>query len=265
MIRLDDRNFIVTGATQGIGADIAETLIRAGAGVAIVGRGREKGEEIARRLGSRAHFLETDVADDDAIIRCVETASKRFGTIHGLVNNACIYDDPGPHATRAQWHRVLDVNLIGAAIMSAKVADRMPEEGGVIVNVGSIGGKFGAAGRMLYPASKAALLQITKNLAVTLAPRKIRVLSVSPAVTWSPSVESATRSLEAADRRAAALHPLGRVGRGPEVANAVLFACSDLASFITGTDIAVDGGYTSLGPDQGLGPRPWIDGTVGAR
>ncbi|QOZ52540.1 SDR family oxidoreductase [Bradyrhizobium sp. CCBAU 53338] len=260
MIRLDGKNLIVTGATQGLGADIAKRLIEAGACVAIVGRGAQKGKALERALGARARFVEADLSSDRDIEVCVEKVIGLFGAIDGLVNNACIYDDPGLAATREQWHRLLDVNLIGPAILSAKVAERMPEAGGVIVNIGSIGGKTGAANRMLYPASKAAILQITKNLAVTLSPRNIRVLSVSPAVTWSPSVESSTGSIDKADERGAVLHPLGRIGRGYEVANAVLFACSELASFMTGTDIAVDGGYTSVGPDQGLGPRPWMSG-----
>lgn len=260
MIRLDGRRFLVTGATQGLGADIAECLQKAGAQVALIGRAQEKGRALERRLGPSTQFVEADLSNDQDIEACVRTVVKRFGGIDGLINNACIYDDQGLEATRQDWHRLLDVNLIGAAILSARVVDHMPAEGGVIVNVASIGGKTGAANRMLYPASKAALLQITKNLAVTLAPRRIRVISVSPAVTWSPSVESLTGSIEIADRRGAVLHPLGRVARGHEVASAVLFACSDLASFITGTDIAVDGGYTSVGPDQGRGPRPWMNG-----
>ena len=265
MIRLDDRTFIVTGATQGLGADIAEGLAGAGANVAVVGRGRDKGLAIARRLGPRATFVEADLASDQAIEECIESTVRAFGKIDGLVNNACLYEDPGLAATRAQWHRALDVNVIGAALLSVKAADRMPASGGVIVNIGSIGGKSGAANRMLYPVSKAAILQLTKNLAVTLAPRNIRVLSVSPSVTWSPSVETLAGSVEAADERGSVLHPLGRIGRGRDVADAVLFACSDLAGFITATDIAVDGGYTALGPDQGLGPRPWMDGSGGRR
>ncbi|MCY1315267.1 Dihydroanticapsin 7-dehydrogenase [compost metagenome] len=262
-MHLEGRNYIVTGATQGLGADIAATLLEAGANVVLVGRGREKGEALASSLGPRATFVEADLSSDEAIDRCVETSKRRYGQIDGLINNACIYDDPGLDATRDDWRRLLDVNLIGAAIISAKVSKHMPEQGGVIVNIGSIGGKTGAFNRMLYPASKAALLQITKNLAVTLAGRKIRVVSVSPAVTWSPSVESATGNIATADRRGAALHPLGRIGRGSEVANVVLFVCSDLAGFVTGTDIAVDGGYMSVGPDQGHGPRPWMGGSVG--
>lgn len=262
MISLPGRTFIITGATQGLGADIAKRFVEADANVVVVGRGREKGKEIEQRLGPRAFFVEADLSDDEAILSCIDNTISRFGSIDGLINNACIYDDPGLAASREQWHRLLDVNLIGAAIFSAQVAKVMSEKGGVIINIGSIGGKAGATNRMLYPASKAALLQITKNLAVTLAPDNIRVLSVSPAVTWSPSVQAATGTIEVADQRGAPLHPLGRIGRGSEVADAVLFACSDMASFMTGTDIAVDGGYTSIGPDQGLGPRPWIGGTA---
>jgi NAD(P)-dependent dehydrogenase (short-subunit alcohol dehydrogenase family) len=258
MMSVQDRVAIVTGATQGLGLDIAKRFHEAGARVVLIGPDREKGSAIAARLGQRAIFIETDIASDAAIDACVGEVLSRFGTIDFLVNNACIYDDPGLAATRDDWHRLLDVNLIGAAILSARVAEKMVDGRGVIVNIGSIGGKAGAVGRMLYPASKAALLQITKNLAVTLASRGIRAVSVSPAVTWSPSVEKATGTIEEADRRGGRLHPLGRIGRGREVADAVLFACSDQASFITGTDIAVDGGYTAVGPDQGLSPRWWM-------
>ena len=101
--------------------------------------------------------------------------------------------------------------------------------------MGSTGGKFGAAGRAIYPASKAALLQITKNFAVELAPAGVRVLAVSPAWTWSPSVEQlAGGSRAAADAVGAHFHPLGRVGSGEEIAAAVCFACSDAASWMTG-------------------------------
>jgi 3-oxoacyl-[acyl-carrier protein] reductase len=259
MISLDGRHAIVTGATQGLGVDIAERLHQAGAKLTIAGRDRERGEAIAGRLGEGALFVETDIADDGSIAACVTAAMARLGRIDFLVNNACMYDDRGMAATRAEWHRLFDVNLFGAAIFSAAVADHMAGDGCAIVNIGSIGGKSGAMGRMLYPASKAALLQITKSMAITLAPRGIRVVSVSPAVTWSPSVEKSAGSMEVADRLGAVLHPLGRIGRGHEVADAVLFACSPMASFITGTDIAVDGGFTAIGPDQGLGPRPWMD------
>jgi NAD(P)-dependent dehydrogenase (short-subunit alcohol dehydrogenase family) len=132
--------------------------------------------------------------------------------------------------------------------------------GSAVVNIGSVGGKFGAAGRAIYPASKAAVLQLTKNQAVDLAPRGIRVNSVSPGWTWSdPLARMTDGSREVADRAAAMTQPLGRAGDASEVAAAVCFLCSPEASFITGTDVAVDGGFSMLGPDQGRGPRYWVE------
>ena len=132
--------------------------------------------------------------------------------------------------------------------------------GGAVVNIGSIGGKFGAAGRAIYPASKAALLQLTKNQAMDLAPRGIRVNSVSPGWTWSDPLASMTGgSRDLADRASSATHPLGRAGNAEEVGAVVAFLCSSAASFIAGEDIAVDGGFSMLGPDQGRGPRFWIE------
>jgi NAD(P)-dependent dehydrogenase (short-subunit alcohol dehydrogenase family) len=152
----------------------------------------------------------------------------------------------------------LDTNLVSAAIFTQYATASMPR-GGVVVNMGSAGGKFGAAGRALYPASKAALLQITKNFAVELAPRGIRVVAVSPAWTWSPALAQwAAGSRARADAVGAHFHPLGRVGSGQEVAATVCFLCSQAAAWITGVDIPVDGGFSILGPDRGISPRDWF-------
>jgi len=260
MISLDGKVAIVTGATQGLGADIAASLHAAGASVLITGRDAERGGAVAGALGDKAAFVAADLAEDDGIATCVDAVMARFGRLDILVNNACLYADSGLRATRDDWRKSLDVNLVGPALLMAKVADLMPSTGGVIVNIGSVGGKFGAAGRMLYPASKAALMQLTKNAAVTLAPRGIRVLTVSPAWTWSPALADLAGSEQRADEVGARTHPLGRVGRGAEVGDVVVFACSDMARFMTGVDLPVDGGYSILGPDQGLGPRPWFEG-----
>lgn len=256
--RLKGKAAIVTGATQGLGTDIARYLHASGASVAIAGRSRNQGEAIARELGERALFVETDVENDEQIDRCIARACERFGGLDILVNNACIYDDAGIASTRAQWHRTLGVNLISAAIFAQKASARM-SHGSVIVNIGSTGGKFGAAGRALYPASKAGLLQLTRSLAVALAPQGIRCLTVSPAWTWSPSMQEMTHGdLALADAVGARFHPLGRVGRGEEIAAVVAFACSAEASWISGVDLPVDGGFTCLGPDQGRSPREWF-------
>lgn len=252
MITLDGRAAIVTGGAQGLGAAIARGLGAAGADV-LVADCKEPEAGAPRTI-----FQRTDLASDADIDACVAAAVARFGRLDILVNCAVTYLDPGLAATRAEWRAALDVNLIGAALLTARAAEVMTAPGGVVVNIGSVGGKFGAAGRALYPASKAALLQFTRNAAVTLAPRGIRVLSVSPAWTWSPALAAMAGDEVRADAVGARVHPAGRVGRGEDVANAVLFACSALAGFITGVDLPVDGGFSILGPDAGRGPRAFF-------
>jgi 3-oxoacyl-[acyl-carrier protein] reductase len=264
MIRLDGRAAIVTGAAQGLGEAIARGLHAAGAAVMLADRDAAKGAAVAAALGpARAAFAAVDLAHDEDINRLVAAARERLGRLDILVNCAISYADPGLAATRAEWHAALDVNLIGPALLTARAVSVMTAPGGVVVNIGSVGGKFGAAGRALYPAAKAALLQLTRNMAVSLAPQGIRVVSVSPAWTWSPALERLAGSLARADRVGARLHPAGRVGRGEDVARAVVFACSDMAGFITGVDIPVDGGFSALGPDQGRSPRAWFEEAAG--
>jgi 3-oxoacyl-[acyl-carrier protein] reductase len=256
---------IVTGSTQGLGADIARVLSACGARVVVLGLGTGAGAgdaivaELLQRPGAEALYCAADIECDEDIDRCIAATLACFGRIDILVNNACVYTDSGLDSTRAQWHQTLGVNLVSAAIFAQKAVPHM-ESGGVIINLGSTGGKFGTAGRALYPASKAALLQLTKNLAVTLAPRGIRAVAVSPAWTWSPSIAQLSHGSRAvADAVAAPFHPLGRVGQGSEVGNAVAFLASGAASWITGVDIPVDGGFSVLGPDRGISPRTWFE------
>lgn len=253
---------IVTGSTRGVGADIARVLAACGAHVVVLGLEHDSGAALVEQLteaGAQAMFSATDIQHDDAIDACINSVLARFGRIDILVNNACTYLDNGLASTRQEWQQALGVNLVSAAIFAQKAVPHMGG-GGVIVNLGSTGGKFGAAGRALYPASKAALLQLTKNLAVTLAPRGIRVLAVSPAWTWSPAIEQLSRGSRAdADKVGAPFHPLGRVGDGREIGNAVAFLASDAAAWITGVDIPVDGGFSILGPDRGIPPSRWFE------
>ena len=255
MISLDGKVAIVTGAAQGLGAAVAHGLGTAGARVIVADINEPQAP------GPNAVFQRTDLASDDDIDACVAAARDRCGRLDILVNCAVTYLDRGLESSRAEWHRALDVNLVGAALLTARAAAVMASPGGVVVNIGSVGGKFGAAGRALYPAAKAALLQFTRNAAVSLAPRGIRVVSVSPAWTWSPALQRMAGTEARADAVGARVHPAGRVGRGADVANVVLFACSDLAGFVTGVDLPVDGGFSALGPDAGRSPRDWFGET----
>jgi NAD(P)-dependent dehydrogenase (short-subunit alcohol dehydrogenase family) len=129
--------------------------------------------------------------------------------------------------------------------------DELARNKGAIVNFGSISSRVAQTGRWLYPVSKAAILQLTRNQAMDLAPKGIRVNAVSPGWTWSNIMDQLTNGNRAkTDEVASPFHLLGRVANPEEVASAVLFLCSDEASFITGTDIRVDGGYTAMGPER---------------
>jgi NAD(P)-dependent dehydrogenase (short-subunit alcohol dehydrogenase family) len=256
---VNGRVAIVTGGNSHLGKEIARAFADAGASVVIAARDAERGEAAARELG--VMYVQTDLAEDASIEACVDATLARFGRLDFLVNNAVAYIDGGLETTREDWVYALNVNVAGTAVF-VREASRHMTPGSAIVNLGSVGGKFGAAGRSVYPASKAAILQLTKNQAVELAPRGIRVNSVSPGWTWSdPLSRMVGGDREAADRAAAATQPLGRAGDAEEVGAAVVFLCSPAASFITGADLAVDGGYSMLGPDQGRGPRYWIQRT----
>lgn len=255
---LEGKVAIVTGSTQGLGLDIAKVLLAQGAEVMLVGRNAKVGRELSETLGPCASYTECDVENDEDIDKCIDNTINQFGKIDILVNNACLYADNGLASSREEWHQSLSVNIVSSAMFVQKVSPLLAD-GSTIVNITSTGGKFGAAGRALYPASKAAMLQLTKNFAVSLASQGIRVLSVSPAWTWSPSVASLTNNdIDLADKVGADFHPLGRVGRGDEIGNVVAFLCTAGASWMTGVDVPVDGGFSILGPDQGLSPRVWF-------
>ncbi|AQS51821.1 SDR family oxidoreductase [Paenalcaligenes hominis] len=254
---------VVSGGTQGIGAAVVQHFLLEGAHVMVLDRDLEAGQALGVELNDPAyHFFHVNICDDNAVDHALASIQHQFGQVDYLINNACSYNDAGLASTRAQWHQTLDVNLVSAALLTQKVVPLM-RAGSVIINLGSIGGKIAGVGRLLYPASKAALLQITKNLAAELAPQGIRVVAVSPAWTWSPALSSMVkgdRSL--ANEVGAQVHPLGRVADASEIAAVIGFLVSPQASWITGVDIPVDGGFSVLGPDQGKGPRYWLDQTA---
>jgi NAD(P)-dependent dehydrogenase (short-subunit alcohol dehydrogenase family) len=244
---------IVSGGATSIGAAVVRAFDGAGANVLIADIAEEPGRALAAALGARVRFQRADVTRDDDIAAAIAAAIGAFGGIDFLVNGAVTYLDKGLDSSRAEWLEALNLNLVsGALLLRAVVPEMKKRGGGAVVNFSSVAGKFGQAGRALYPAAKAAILQLTKNEAMTLAADGIRVNAVSPGWTWSAPVERASGGDRAkADRIAADYHPLGRVGNPEEVARAVLYLCSSDASFITGIDLPVDGGYAMTGPDGG--------------
>src|SRR5919201_7100692 len=252
MPRLDGKTAVVTGGATLIGAAVVRGLVEAGASVAVADVDAAGGKALAAELGDAVLFLETDIRDDAQIERFVARAVERFGAIDVLVNLACSYVDEGFASTREQWHESLDVNVVGASMMAKAVHPHLlTRGGGAIVNFTSISAKVAQTGRWLYPVSKAALVQLTRNMAMDPAGDNIRVNSVSPGWTWSKIMVELTGDDRAkTDRVAAPFHLLRRVNDPEEVAAVVVFLASDDASFVTGADWAVDGGYSAMGPEQ---------------
>jgi NAD(P)-dependent dehydrogenase (short-subunit alcohol dehydrogenase family) len=248
---LKDKVAIVTGGATLMGAEVVRAFHVAGTKVVIADINAKDGEAVAKALGANVLFVQTDLTDDKQIASCVEKTVKAFGGVDFLVNLACVYIDNGLASTREEWLASYNVNVVGGAMMLQAVRPYMVKRGGgVVVNFGSISAKVAQTGRWLYPVTKAAILQLTRNEAMDLAANKIRVNSVSPGWTWCRLMDELTHGDKVKTNKVGgAFHLLGRVGEPREVADAVLFLCSNHASFITGTDLAVDGGYSAMGPE----------------
>jgi NAD(P)-dependent dehydrogenase (short-subunit alcohol dehydrogenase family) len=255
---LQGRTAIVTGGATIIGQAVVTSLRDAGAHVVIADIDTEGGELAAKELGEQLSFVATDITDDAAVRRLVDGVVADNGGVDILVNLACSYSDDGFASTRQQWLEALDVNLVSAVTMAQAVHPHMVARGGgAIVNFTSISSKVAQTGRWVYPVSKAAMVQLTRNMAMDLAADKIRVNSVSPGWTWSKIMDTLTDgNREKTDRVAAPFHLLGRVVDPSEVGQVVAFLCSDAASGVVGADWAVDGGYSAMGPEGNVPAIP---------
>ena len=241
------RRVLVAGGSRGIGRSIALGFAAAGADVAICARGlerRRQTEAEVRNLGGTVHASACDLADGDAVSGWVDDAAEALGGIDVLVNNASAFartDD------EAGWGASLDVDLLASVRASRAALPWMQEAGGAIVHVASISGLRPSARTPAYGAAKAALIQYTMTQAAALAGRRIRVNCVAPGSIEFPGGvwDEARRSNPELYERVLRGIPSGRMGRPEEVAQAVLFLASDLASWITGQTLVVDGGQLS--------------------
>jgi NAD(P)-dependent dehydrogenase (short-subunit alcohol dehydrogenase family) len=256
MNRLRGKVAIITGAGGGIGQATARLFAEEGAAVVIAERNADAGRAAAQEIvasGGRAHFVETDVAVETSIRRMVEETVRVFGAIHILVNNAAVFVLKGIDATPEEWREILDVNVVGPSLAAKHVVPEMRRAGGgAIVNLGSISSFIAQPQFVTYNTTKGAIANMTRCMALDLAPDNIRVNAVCPGVVWTQIVERLTRE-QGMDRAAADIDPawggaamIKRIADPREIAQAILFLASDEASFITAANLMVDGGYTAV-------------------
>jgi NAD(P)-dependent dehydrogenase (short-subunit alcohol dehydrogenase family) len=241
----------VTGGASGIGLAIARSLLEEGWRVVIADRAQGN---LDAALGfeeddARLRFESLDVADENAVEEAIDRCDATFGPLVGLVNSAGIFgsETPALETDTGLFRQILDINLIGSFITSRAAARRMRARGrGAIVNISSVSGLRGNFGRVAYGASKAAVIQMTKVMAVELAPDRIRVNAIAPGPVETPMV----RDVHTQDMRAEWLRmvPQRRYCEPEELAGAALFLLDERkSSYITGQTICVDGGFTAAG------------------
>lgn len=248
-LRLDGRTAIVTGGARGIGAATTRALAAAGAAVLTTDVLDSEGESLAADLrgrGLRVRYAHLDVTDEAAWQRCVAEAVDVFRGLHVLVNNAGIGTLAGVETeTREDYERVIAVDQAGVWLgMKHAVPAMRAAGGGSIVNLSSIFGKVGGfGGSVAYHAAKGAVRLMTKNAALRYAKEGIRVNSVHPGFIDTPMITG----IKGTDLEAAILAatPMGRLGRSEEIAAAIFFLVSDAASYVTGSELYADGGWTA--------------------
>jgi NAD(P)-dependent dehydrogenase (short-subunit alcohol dehydrogenase family) len=253
-MRLKDKVAIVTGASSGIGQATAEVCAEEGARVVLADIDVENGEKTAagiRERGGQAKFVKADISQEADAKRITDETLAAFGTVNVLVNDAAAFVLKGFEASVEDWQRSLGVNVIGTAMVTRYAIEPMKKAGGgAIVLLGSISGFCAQPDFFVYSATKAAIVQMTRNMAMDLGPFGIRVNSVCPGTILTPAsmrhITKINSTVEEFSRVEGAKGFLGRIAQPREVAHPICFLASDEASFITGAALLVDGGYSAM-------------------
>ncbi len=254
MGRLTGSVAAITGAGLGIGRATALLFAREGATIAVLDMLDEAGKGVAAEIaaiGAAARFYHLDVSDEASVESVMVRIGEELGPVNVLVNNAGVGSPKCPphEVESAEFDRVMDINVKGVLYCTKYAVPQMRGSGGgSIVNVASVLGLVGATDSSVYVASKAAVRLMSKSDALTYAKEGIRVNVVSPGYIWTSLLEGALKSkgdIEKSGAELVALHPAGRLGTAEEIAYAILYLASDESSFVTGSDLVIDGGYTA--------------------
>lgn len=249
--RLDGKIALITGAGSGIGRASALTFAREGAKVAVADKLVDGGRETVRMVeaaGGTASFIEVDVSDAASVEAMVNATVETYGRIDCAYNNAGIEGQVAPTDSYADdmFDRVIAVNLTGVWLcMKYEIPRLLEQGGGAIVNTASGAGLIGVAGLSAYVASKHGVIGLTKTAALEYAKSGIRVNAVCPGLIQTPMVERLTADQPQLGEALVAMEPVGRTGRPEEIAESVVWLCSDAASFVTGHAMSVDGGFVA--------------------
>jgi NAD(P)-dependent dehydrogenase (short-subunit alcohol dehydrogenase family) len=247
--KLQGKTALITGASKGLGKAMALALAEAGARLALVSRNLEQLDETAaaaRKLGAEAAVFQTDVTDETQITRLEKAVAGKFGKLQILINNAGINIRKAvTDFTLDEWRQVMDTNLTGVFLMCRAFVPQIKGQGyGRIINLTSIMSHVSIAGRTAYCASKTGLLGFTRALALELAPEKITVNGISPGP-FATEMNTQLMQNPELNQQFISKIPLGRWGRVEEVGQLAVYLCSEDASFVTGTDFLIDGGWTA--------------------
>ena len=251
MGEFDGKVVLITGGTSGIGTAAANAFASEGAKVVISGRREDLGKKVVDSIksnGGEAAFVKTDVCVPQEIKDMVSRTVDLYGRLNIAVNNAGVEQNFTPlgEQTLDDYSHVMDTNVRGVWLSIQHETGAMLETGGgSIVNVSSIAGVIAMPMMPIYVASKHAVVGLTKSLALEFAQQGIRINAVLPAVIDTPMIDRFARGDEAQEEYLDSLHPVGRIGKPEEVADAILWLASEKASFVTGTSVRIDGGFTA--------------------
>jgi NAD(P)-dependent dehydrogenase (short-subunit alcohol dehydrogenase family) len=241
---------LVTGGTSGIGRATALAFARAGAKVVVSGRREKEGQQVVdeiKRAGAEGIFIRVDVSNEADVKALVQRTIETYRRLDYAFNNAGVEQAMTPltEQTEETFEQVMNVNVKGVWLsMKHEIPALLKTGGGAIVNTASVAGLIGFPNMSIYIASKHAVIGLTKSVALEYAKQNVRINAVAPAAIETRMYEEVAATPEIKQMFTAA-HPVGRIGQADEVANAVIYLCSDGASFITGHTLTVDGGYTA--------------------